>query len=343
MYRRIALLGSLTASLTLSLATGLHAQRLRGEADDRLRRPTRPRPAPAPAPAPEPAPAPAPAAQPVATVAKAMTSTSSAARGRYRVTLTGFRVFNETLDNALQLDGKCDEVFISTGVAVLDAKGNNALGTLSPEARSYVFGDVNGQNSLRKPAGGCSPQGGLRAGDQYPVGNLFATPSEGSDPRQLPVVLWDGQLIDGENAVVITPTAWESDNGSQNAAMFTGWLQFYKDRMLRLLAEKELMTLLGPEATLAVKVIDLTLTDGLAFMGQVVGQDGDRPIGVDRTKTSFTFTPKALPLTYRMVENFLTQDHRIAGLPAGVIPVEYVDKGEWAGGSYTLYLKVERR
>ena len=262
-------------------------------------------------------------------------------RGRYRVTLTGFYVHNETTDNAAQWDGKRDEVFISTDVKFLDLNGNQVIQGFSPSVPSYVFGDTYKQNpNQRKQAGSASDRGGIRTGDRYPLDDPYSgVPIQG--PQWIPLKLWEGDLVQGQNAVVVTPTIWEFD-GSQNAAVFNGWVQWAQGTTQKLRNSKEFGEMVGAEGATALALTGLSLDLALSFSNQVLGQDGDRPIGVNRSGPTVSFQPQTLALNYENIESFLSQGHEAAGLPRGLYPVQYIDTGEWGGGNYIIYLKVEK-
>ena len=327
----------LRAALALGAATALvvpaasaDAQKPRPAVEDEdgvvRRRPTR-KPAAAPAPAP---------------VVPMSNTAGTARRGRYRVTLTGFTVFRQTQDNALQIDGKGDEVFISTDVKILDGASNRIIQGFDPKVPSYVFGDVNGRTHDRNlfvQAGSLSDRGGLANGDEYPRRDPYvSTPVPG--PRRLPLVLWEGELVEGQNAVVVTPTVWEWD-GSNNADAFNSWLRWARETADKLQNSKEFNQLIGGQGTTVLALTKLGAEIALSFSG-VMGVDADRPIGVTRNGDKVEFLPQHLALNYGAVEQFLSGDHRVASLPTGVYPVQYVDSGDWGGGNYTLYLKIER-
>lgn len=130
--------------------------------------------------------------------------------GRYRVSVNGFRVMAETWDDALQWDGKRDEVFISSQVAVVDKSGNQLF---SNQPTSPVMGDTWGQNG-RIQAGSGGDRGGLRTGDSFPSNTPWrrAVPLD-EDRDWPPTVIWEGELVSGENVALITPTIWEWDPG----------------------------------------------------------------------------------------------------------------------------------
>lgn len=134
--------------------------------------------------------------------------------GRYRVTINGIRVIRETVDDPAETDGKRDEVFLRAHVGEFTA-ADLASGTGSA-VQSRVHGDVNaaewqGANSAtrRVKAGSASTLGGLKTGDVFPA-SWASTPSNaGADA--LPLLVWEGDMHQGQGALMITPTIWESD------------------------------------------------------------------------------------------------------------------------------------
>jgi hypothetical protein len=136
--------------------------------------------------------------------------------GRYRITLNGFTVVQETLDNPLEIDGKRDEVYFRTTAQEYDSAGN-AIGAVR-EVKTRTFGDVNtaewsnpASATYRIQAGSASSKGGLMTGNSYPAG---ATPwVNGGAPSDnaLPLVVWEGWLHEDGNAVAVVPAVWEDD------------------------------------------------------------------------------------------------------------------------------------
>jgi hypothetical protein len=137
--------------------------------------------------------------------------------GRYRVTINGLRVNAATWDTALQTDGKGDEIFV-----VVDLQEMNATGNLAGAAQTrdtFVYGDTNGFPS-RKNAGSLSPKGGLRPGDNIPN---IPEPWKRSGPplqKEFPLFVWEGNLVDGQNSVLISPAIWEQDSTDKMVAVF---------------------------------------------------------------------------------------------------------------------------
>jgi len=121
--------------------------------------------------------------------------------GNFRVTLTGFRVNHQTVDDALERDGVGDEVTLIHQVAVIDnAGGFNQL--IAPGTFTAPLGQAP-PNPAR--AGSGSPSGGLVTGDGHPTSTpwVVSTPIISGNP---PNILFEGMLTQRANAVVIAPS-----------------------------------------------------------------------------------------------------------------------------------------
>ena len=146
-------------------------------------------------------------------------------RSRFRVSVVGLTVNRETWDDALERDGKRDEVYIVAQSLVYGADGvqRSDSGVL----RSRVMGDPTGRPE-RIAAGstpanpgvigiGASDAGGLRSGDRFPL-PFNLRPSTFSRDA-LPMLLWEGELVGPSsksghetNVAVIVLTIWEWDS-----------------------------------------------------------------------------------------------------------------------------------
>lgn len=329
-HRQAALL---LAALTLA-GTSLAAQRPVG--------PRRPAAAPTQTPA---------ATSPLKATKPDAPATAAPARGSYRVSVTGFTVNKETYDDPLQLDGKRDEVYVSSEVMLVD-KDQKTLQPGTQVVQSKVFGDVggmfggsNGHNG-RLRAGTASPEGGLRTGDDFPK-NPWRRQGEPSADA-MPLALWQGELARDSNAVLLTPTLWEYDAPDLRAA-YQSWMEWNGRATETLLGSPEFMALLaklvGPEAPATlialapVQKVEISLLEEL-------GKMGDRPIGMTAStdaktgKRMYSFTPTTVVLNYDTAERLLAQN--VGGKGPGVISLPFRESDSKLGGSYTLYLLVER-
>jgi hypothetical protein len=274
---------------------------------------------------------------------QATATTATVAPGKYRVTITGFKVRQESYDNLLQLDGKRDEVFVTADVRLVDPAGN----AVAPVAdlRTPTYGDRNGFPS-RVQAGTASSLGGLRTGDAYDVAG--ALPQR----DRLPLVVYEGPLAKDGNTAVIVPAVWEADN---EPGGLTTWIANQAQPVWQLIAKDLLAQTTAMIGTAGLYTADgkpiTTTTESKTFIG-ALGQaasaivrslsqslqqfaQGDRPIGLD---ASNAFAPKAVPLDFDLAELAVAQGSN--GVP-GVIEVPY-DDVDALKGRYTLYLRVQR-
>ena len=257
---------------------------------------------------------------------------SSARRAHYRVTLLGLTAHSQTWDHALQADGKDDEVYIVSDVRVFNRAGAEIQAPST--TRSQVMGDTNGF-TYRVKAGSASDRGGIKTGDSFPDNTPWVRRGAINRDRP-PMMIWEGDLVADQNAAVIIPTIWEWDGGED---MFTGWRRTIAANGAAI-AGAVVTVAYGPAAGAGVATaLQLALPAASNFLGDVVGNASDRPIGAVKSGSgSWTFTPQVITLTYEIAENTIAND---SGRGRGVVSVNYKDSPELRG-DYTLYLQVER-
>jgi hypothetical protein len=191
-------------------------------------------------------------------------------RGRYRVTLNGFTVQRQTLDNFFQTDGKGDEIYFATYVAELDTLTSDIVKHWVVTSRA--MGDQNGFPD-RVRMGMNSSKGGIKTGDRYPL----PSPQQrvGAIARDsLPMILWEGELIQGQRAVVLTPTVWEWDD---NPELYAYWMVSRGSVMQQLVQPQVLLSVLD---NYAYHPFDLG-TPGFRVQTGLLPEFRDRPIGLE--------------------------------------------------------------
>ena len=195
--------------------------------------------------------------------------TTPPSRGRYRITLNGFKVARQTYDHLLMLDGKDDEVYFAAHVAVIDTASDEFSGHVL--LRSDVYGDVSGFPQ-RVKAGRGFVSGGIQRGDAVPT----ATPwnrAGAPTPNRLPMLLWEGELVQGQRAVAIAPSVWEWDG---NAELFGRYALSLTNTLARWHTPKTLDAILHARHHLPIPFG----TDGLQWSTNRIGDPRDRPIGM---------------------------------------------------------------
>jgi hypothetical protein len=136
--------------------------------------------------------------------------------GTYRMTINGFTCKHETWDDALQLDGTHDELRFVINTKIIGRDGT-VKRQLSSE--SDVMGDTNNQPG-RVQAGSASDRGGIRTGDRFPDKDKPWERNGALDGhRHPPYIVWQGELADDGDIVMVTPTLEEVDE----ASVLEGW------------------------------------------------------------------------------------------------------------------------
>ena len=257
---------------------------------------------------------------------------TAAAVGRYRVVINGFDVTAETWDDALEWDGKHDEVFVAAKVVVMNSAGQELY---ESQPRSLTMGDINNQNN-RVQAGTASPLGGLRTGDAFPTGTPWIQATPPSPTRNSPPLkIWEGDLVQGDTVATITPGIFEEDSGGTD--LYTAWTQWANNLYTKL--RPKLADLLGPTSSV-LKVTDIGL-DIFVGLTEITGINGTRPIGMHKPEgaTTYQYDPPVLKLTYDTAEYIINSEP--AGHGRGVLAFTYQDDPALRG-NYILYVQVER-
>lgn len=276
---------------------------------------------------------------------KSQTGSGAQASARFRVTLNGFAVNNQSDDDILEGDGKGDEIYLRADVWQLDRNG--AVISKKPY-KTPVLGDVNNQSN-RKQAGSASSKGGLRTNDKYPTDQPWARGA--LQTLELPMLLWMGTLTQGEDGVVIVPTVWEWDNPNSSDSE-THWDNSL-DQMFAILKPHLIYRIQRDSSATDFDMQQVMASGGSFFNHGFVGASlagvylgevsGTRPIGmnVDRPNPAqwqAVLAPQVLALTYDAAVAATKTSPSNNGL--GVFAFRYTDGQDH--GDYTLYIQVEK-
>ena len=252
---------------------------------------------------------------------------ATADEGRFRVVLCGWKCLRESVDHALEVDGKGDEVWLTIRLQVPGQEKPVVI-------RTKTMGDVN-DKSGRVQAGSRSDKGGIKTGDVFPS-EPFAPPAAlpitgwtAESQPNLPFVLWEGTLTEGQSALDLEVSIWEDDEGGAK-----DWNQFLRFLNAPLVQDGlKSVTILERQGDLGVKVqIDASGIGDL--MKSVFGCAADRPIGL----------PKRIVFTHGEAKK-LSESPARADLPAGVAPLEFNDSEvkEYSNvGHYQVWVRVQR-
>jgi len=254
-------------------------------------------------------------------------------RGRYRVVINGFSVRHETWDHAFEVDGKRDEVYVVANVTSVDRKRKIRL---SSPAETKVMGDINGHHGRVRAGTASAKGGGIRTGDEVPYKQPWKR-RVGPKSDRLPLDVWEGDLIEGQNSVVIMPAIWEYDGGTD---VYRSWLGWAKKTARKLRNAEVINKLLGEEGQVVFDLSELGLGVALSLQEDgILGNAKDRPIGMKKQGKRAIFSPKALVLNYKTAEYALKQN--FGGRGRGVLAINYKDHPDFAG-DYTMYIQIQR-
>lgn len=257
-----------------------------------------------------------------ATVVETSGPAAGAVSGRYRITLAGFIVHREAPEDLVRADGRRNEAYASAMVRLLDAAGTPRD---TATVRTATHGDAQNFPS-RVAAGRASETGGLMSGDTVPTGWRPGQVREPGSPGRFPLLLWEGELTNGSDILVIRPQLWEDDEDDMSYSYWKGerfhpW-QFASVRNAAA----------GP----SIEVVQgqaISMADAGGWTGKIGALGNGR-------------RERLVVLTRTQIEANLTKSSS-SGTPRGLLPIRFVDAGHFgrddsSGGDYTLYLRVER-
>ena len=277
---------------------------------------------------------------------KQSANTATTNSAKFRVTLNGFAVNNQSDDDIMEGDGKGDEVYLRADVWQMDKNG--AVVVKQPY-KTTILGDTNRQTPRLKagsasPSEGGGPGGGLRTGDKFPTNTpwqLFG--AAGAANGTLPMLLWEGSLAQGADGIVIIPTVWEWDSRDMSRSE-SEW-----DKTLDTIfsaVKPHLLRQIISNDTTPFSMARALGDDAVTFGGQTANpavnlrdKSGTRPIGLFALDgRPVVFLPALLTLNYDSALKATKTSPSNSGL--GVFAFRYVDAQDH--GDYTLYIQVEK-
>lgn len=265
-----------------------------------------------------------------------------AAQGRFRVTLTGFRVNHATSENIFSIDGAGDEVFAVFNLSEL--RSSTVFSETLRRGQSLFYGDSSARNDFSTVhAGSASNTGGLLTGEPYPRPGEQAATRPSAPGRLIPMVLREGELRRGgshPNATVIIPTIWENDNLPE---VLNAWQRQVDDYLSCVSAESERF-ITGPARRPLVTQGDIVLstTPRRIDFDRPIGMDGDTFSPFSFTPRPATFIPAVMFLTFTSAQEAVSSNANSSIQARGVVEITYRDGRNFGPGSYTIYLLVER-
>jgi hypothetical protein len=272
--------------------------------------------------------------------------------GWYRVTITGFAATKGTVDDPRNADGTGDEVAVAAAVVLWDR--NQQTARERRFSRSREFGDVGtGQFGTRIKAGTMSATGGIWGGNGNEVVPTAFSPTGGAFPPpssdQLPLMVWEGVLTDGIDALLVVPSIWEIDGAPHG---FTNYETNWKTSPVSTLFSTPAVTIqmttptitsfVTPRnnAVLIASALTSLFTAGLVgqfgFVSALINSRMDRPIGLASGGNVTDYQDRLMVVTRE----------KLAALTPGmgiIVAVPFPEPNDaFLQGLYTVYLRVER-
>jgi hypothetical protein len=264
--------------------------------------------------------------------------TAAPLSGRFSVTLNGFRVNHQTVDDPLERDGVGDEVYLPPLFFVIDSEGRKLRQEFVFSGPSR-YGQLADWDHNRIEAGTATPTGGLRSGDSFPAANPET--GDGLSPGiGIPRYFNFGEeLVERQKALVLIPSVWEWDSSDPRledlclAMARDPHLNSYVSRFINLPPGSDLSNFIkrGSEIGLPLNV---SLGHGPLGLGEV----GNRPIGMTQSGDRYVFDPQVLILTYDAADMISRTDY---GHGPGIFEMRFQDDRDLQG-DYTLFLQVRR-
>jgi hypothetical protein len=278
--------------------------------------------------------------------------------------MTGLWCAKATQDDPLDRDGHGDEIYAAAFVRKYDRTTTQNL--LSYNRQTRVYGDSN--QSDRIQAGTQTALGGIRAMDSIPNNATADRRVAPQDNSYFPYKLWGGTLTDGAEALIISPSIWESDgvpnlfyqwNAKQNIVSSSIFLD---TKVQDQIASRKF----GPLTLGATVGTSGDVASGAGTFGDIVlalagippinmlTSGLDRPIGLVQSGPDQNALPNtAIVLTREIIEAALSSSHPpIAPAPVviptpkpGIMVITFADSGPRlgdTGASYVMALQVER-
>lgn len=161
---------------------------------------------------------------------------------------------------------------------------------------------------------------------------------------RFPLLVWQGELRDSGETVVVNPAIWESDrNPGYNASTWANWFQTPNGGGIIMDIAYANQTV---KSIQAVWVGEYDQAGTFPMQpGMIPSQGNDRPVGINGvagelgnsgTPNQNSLTPQGLVLTRERIEYTLGPSAN-----AILLAVRYYDRLDLAG-DYTVYVQIER-
>lgn len=257
---------------------------------------------------------------------------SMAQNGRVKIYFAGFVCDRETWDDAMQLDGKGDEVFLNFQFSLAGPDGSIKR-TFTYKTPTY--GDATGQFSNRVNVGSCTDvfggnRGGIKAGDRHSANDVIAEFDMGS-----------------RDVLTVIPTIWEWDPGQDVMNPVLNKLHSMSADINRETSKifaspdgsaSPVISTIGDVSRFIFPLTNLFSADFYSTVQSVIGQQGTRPIGISGNGN---FVPALAVLTPQAMDNFMKTN---IGFGTGIFTVKYFEEelgNSREHGNYLILLRAE--
>jgi hypothetical protein len=218
--------------------------------------------------------------------------------------------------------------------------------------QTIPYGDVTNYGTSRLQAGTQTPTGGVRAGDWIPSNHTVARTFPAQESA-FPFRVWQGQLTDAADALLISPLVWEHDGGSN---IFQQWAQSQSVLNNTIFMNTAVQARASSKTfgTLEVGAIDPQTSD---FFSMILNGRQDGPIGVRQAGSGYTIPNITVVLTREIIEQALSSQWatsypsavpgQMLSIPKpGILVVNFANlvapNQSSNRASYTLILQVEK-
>jgi len=266
------------------------------------------------------------------------------------ITINGFSCNSETWDDALERDGKRDEVYLMCKTMTLQQQNGKETVVSDQLKKTVVFGDVNNRaiQENRAQAGNADGyKGGIKTGDNVPSNQPWKKALVPTN-NYLPLLVYQGLLSSNNNTKLqIVPSIWEWDGPPDffNKAMELINKPFTD--IVNLAAGNDpvrqmIVTRANQDFHLYNILLKRTPAPGTEVLvnRNVFGDPKDRPVGMllNDVTNQYLYYPVGLQLNYETASSIAETD---MGYGKGVFGMQFRDHQDLKG-DYTIYIQIEK-
>jgi hypothetical protein len=267
--------------------------------------------------------------------------------------ILGVAVASGTIDSGT--DGAGDEIYVGAAFVLWDRRDGHTI-SVPNVTRTTEYGDIAGRNGGRIAAGTASRSGGLwgrNGGDYAPSGFTSAsTSTAGASAGALPMLIFEGGLSDGAEALLLVPSIWEADGKTTAFDSYSNtWKNGGVGSIISAPAVQNQLTGTNASTLMSLMVpANETLQKTAAIIGMFLPGVLPVVIGISEATNGGIDRPIGLA-EYQNVDQYqdrlvvITRE-KLASLAVGAGTTLVVPFGEPANGKlnglYQMFIRVER-